>query len=313
MCARHHQQGRAACPGIGYRSERRVDEAILAAIAPLVGDGKIATRSLEILRKRIEERVSRDGRAAERQRVTRALADSEREESNLARAVASGARLEPLLVELEKTTKRTKGLRAELAKLDASPPPSLDARRILASIKKRLAELSNLRERGGIEARPVVAAVLGDTRFTVVPVEVNGERRWQLTARISRGFLVTNVVQSPSAPSSSSSAGWAPSPSASFWTTTGILPGGIGRRGARDMTALERLRDCFREITAALDELVEQDHGSTRRLPSVAGGTARPLAPASFVRARCAGSGSRVGRTSTPTLRRTARRRRRRG
>jgi hypothetical protein len=151
------------------------------------------------LRRRIEERVSHNGRAAERQRVARALADCEREEANLARAVAKGAHLEPLLVELEKTTQRTEALRADLAKLDAAPLPSLDARRILAGVRKRLSELADVRERDGIEARPVVAAVLGDTRFTVVPVEVKGERRWQLTAKISRGFLVSNVVQSPSA------------------------------------------------------------------------------------------------------------------
>ena len=71
-------------------------------------------------------------------------------------------------------------------------PAHLDVRRAMMAARKRLADLAKVAERGGIEARPAVAAVLQGARFRAVPVSVRGERRWQLTAEIGDGYVTPN-------------------------------------------------------------------------------------------------------------------------
>jgi len=194
LCVRHLTHGRAACPGIGYRSEGAVDAAVLAKLAPML-DGDLAKRTLVAIAKRLDERARPDTRADERRRVERAIADSERKQRNLAAAVAEGNPPAAVLGMLRDEEGRVRTLRAELARLDQAPPASLERRRLLVRAQDRLAELAQLGERGGVAARPVLAAVLGDQRFSVVPVMVRGERRWQLTARVSGGWLWANVVK----------------------------------------------------------------------------------------------------------------------
>jgi len=60
--------------------------------------------------------------------------------------------------------------------------------------KERLAQLTALAAKGGVEARPVLRAVLGEgNRFEATAVGVNGEKRWQLSAEISGGYLLAGV------------------------------------------------------------------------------------------------------------------------
>jgi DNA invertase Pin-like site-specific DNA recombinase len=199
VCNRCNQSGKKACPGIGYRSERRVDEALLKAVAPLIGRGAVAERAMAILAQRIESLRRPDGRAAQGKGLAHQIAKSEAASRNLAKAIAAGGDMAPLLEAMRTETHRAEQLKAELARLDGPRPASLDGRRLIERARKRLDELGELHARGGIHARPALQAVLGDAKFTALPIRVNGEKRLQLTAEVSAGYLVSNVVQSPSA------------------------------------------------------------------------------------------------------------------
>ena len=198
ICDRHRMHGRSACAGLGYRNEAAVDAGLLRAIAPLV-DGKIARRSMALLRERLEAEAGSDGRAAARERIQRDIAASERKAKNLADAIARGGDMDPLLVAMRGETDRLETLKRASSELDSRRVARLDVRRTLEIAEKRLANLSKLLHKGGMAARPVVAAVLGSERLVATPVEVDGARRWQLTGRISAGYLMSNVVKEASA------------------------------------------------------------------------------------------------------------------
>jgi len=198
ICARHLLRGRSACPGIGYRNESAVDRALLAAIKPFV-DGEVAERALTLIERRLEAYARADGREAARVALARDLAAADRKAKNLSEAIARGGELEPLLAALREQTDRIDLLKKQRAELETSPPASLDTRRTVFALRQRLRALSKLLSKGGIEARPVLAAVLGTDRVTATPIEVQGQKRWQLTGQISGGYLVSNVVKEASA------------------------------------------------------------------------------------------------------------------
>jgi site-specific DNA recombinase len=198
VCNRCNQKGKSACPGFGYRAERRVDEALLKAIAPLVGSGEVAERAMAILAERIKRQMQPEGRASQRQCLSNEITKSEAATKNLAKAIAAGGEMVPLVEAMRAETEKIGKLRGELARLATPKPASLDARRLLQRTRERLDELAGLHAKGGIEARPVLQALLGDAKFTALPIRVNGEKRLQLTAEISGGYLLSNVVQSPS-------------------------------------------------------------------------------------------------------------------
>ncbi len=92
-------------------------------------DGEIKARALEIVR---EEWRARPDMASEGDAVAAALEEAEREGAALARAVAKGGKLEALVDAAKDNDQKKKQLRARLARIDASPTASLDARRRLA-------------------------------------------------------------------------------------------------------------------------------------------------------------------------------------
>jgi hypothetical protein len=51
---------------------------------------------------------------------------------------------------------------------------------------------------GGFAARPALEAVLGKAHFVGTPVLIDGENRWQLTARTSTGYLLGMAGDDPS-------------------------------------------------------------------------------------------------------------------
>jgi hypothetical protein len=192
-CNKMLQHGKAACIGIGYRSERAVDRALLDAIKPFVA-GPVAKRAMEILAARIATLSQPDGIDEERDRIARVLFDAERRATKLAKAIGEADSNEFLIEQLRAETKRVEGLRAELTRLNKQRPDELSGRRLLATVKERLAQLTALAAKGGVEARPVLRAVLGEgNRFEATAVEVNGEKRWQLSAEISSGYLLAGV------------------------------------------------------------------------------------------------------------------------
>jgi DNA invertase Pin-like site-specific DNA recombinase len=190
VCTRHLQHGRRACPGIGYRSERAVDAALLAVVAPLLDRRRVMAK----LRERIENRRGPNAREAERGRLSRALAEAERESRNLGRVIARDDNPPAALVSMvREQDERASALREQLERLEATPPSALSAKRLLSRARGRLTEFSRLHDKGGCAARPLLLAVLGGGRFTATPVEVQGQRHWQLVAKVSGGWLVSNV------------------------------------------------------------------------------------------------------------------------
>jgi DNA invertase Pin-like site-specific DNA recombinase len=204
-CSWHASRGTSVCVGLGYRKEALVDEALLEAVSPLL-DGEVARRALDRLRRRLQTSSAQRVRQADCQRLRRALGEAERESSNLVTAIARGDAPEPLLDALRARQKRIADLKAELERLSAPPPASLDGRRTLVAIEERLQELVELRAQGGVAARPVLSAVLGDAKFTAIPTEENGQRRWTLTAKVAGGYLLSNVVNGGGCPGTESRA-----------------------------------------------------------------------------------------------------------
>ncbi|SRR5258708_31804654 len=84
-----------------------------------------------------------------------------RRAKNLADGIARGGEMDALLVALRQETSRIEGLKSDLGRLDHTAPEAVDASAIVATARKRLTALSKLLRKGGVEARPVVAAVLG--------------------------------------------------------------------------------------------------------------------------------------------------------
>lgn len=197
-CSKHNRHGRRACPGIGYRAEHHVDRALLDAVASLL-DAEVVARAMRVLRSRLEQRARPAGRAAERERLKRAIAESDQRVRNYIKAIGNGEAPSPLLTALGDEQKRGEAHRAELVRIAVAPPTDLDAKRMLASIQRRLADLAELRQRPGIEARPILAALLQGRRLTATPIEIDGERRWQLTGRIPTGYLLSIVGKDTSA------------------------------------------------------------------------------------------------------------------
>ncbi len=197
VCDKHRMHGRSACRGIGYRAEHAVDAALLRAVAPFI-DGDVAQRALGLLKDRLEAQAKDHGRESASERVRRDLDAAQRKSRNLADAIARGGEMDALLVALREETGRIDGLRADLERVSHAAPVAIDPQRILATARKRLAAFSKLLRRGGVEARPVVAAVLGSERLVATPIEVKGSRRWQLAGQISAGYLMSHVVKEAS-------------------------------------------------------------------------------------------------------------------
>lgn len=212
VCGRHMQHGRHACKGIGYRSEKRVDEA-LARIAKSMVTGRIAEKAWTIVERRLLQAARADTRADERKRLVRELAEAEREKTHLAKAIAKRGDLDALLSELDEATKRATSLQGQLARLDAAPV-NLDPHRALRDAKARVAELRDA------DPRVILAAALRRRRFVAMPIPVDGQKRWHLSIELDAGYLfaITGEADDPkSGPSSSASTPWCRAPCASPW------------------------------------------------------------------------------------------------
>jgi DNA invertase Pin-like site-specific DNA recombinase len=202
VCVRSHQQGKAACRGVGERSERAVDAAVLATVRPYVA-GEVTRRALAKLRRTLDERDRPQGREAEQARVQRELAVCRKAIDVLLAVVTRGGLSDaesPTICALRDHEGRHAALREALQRLDGPAPADLDARRLYERLRARLTELAELRDAEGVAARAILAAVLGRERFTVRPMEEQGQRRWDLRVDLPRGYLA-NVVSLPSASS----------------------------------------------------------------------------------------------------------------
>ena len=187
VCNRKLQHGDKGCPGIGYRSEARVNEALTRIALSLV-DGPIKDRALAIVRTRLDAMERTGAREVESKRLARELAQVETEKSNLAKAVAKRGDLDALLVALDDATRRGADLRAKLARLDDAPK-RLDSRRTLATIEAKLAALAE-----HVDVPSVLATVLRGGRLTAVPIKLQGEKRWSLRAKVQASYLLALAI-----------------------------------------------------------------------------------------------------------------------
>lgn len=198
ICNKKLQHGNRGCPGVGYRSEKRVNEALVRIALSLIG-GDIKARALAIVRERLEAQGRADLRKVESKRLAATLSEIEREKANLARAVAKRGDLDALVVELDRVTAKGRALREELARLDAAPA-KLDGRRVLVAVEKKLAALTA----GEFDVAGVLATALRGGRFTATPVMTPEGKRWALRARISAGYLLALTDPNSGSPSSAS-------------------------------------------------------------------------------------------------------------
>jgi site-specific DNA recombinase len=218
VCRRHIQHGRHGCIGVGYRSQERVDDTLKRMAASLV-TGDVARRALAIVKERINAASKAGSMGSERQRLMRELTDAEQEKSNLARAIAKRGDLDALLAALDEVTSRAASIRDRLSRLDAAPKP-MEPRRVIAAIEGKLAKLSE-----NIDARAVLAAALQGRRLVATPVEIKGQRRWQLSAKIGAGYLMALVNSGAHATDGGKT--WVPAPVTLQARTTiaGLVPG----------------------------------------------------------------------------------------
>lgn len=195
-CNKRLQVGAHACAGCGYRSQPQV-EAALARMAMSLVTGRIAEKAVAKIRARMKALSSGDARQVERTRIERALADSERRQKNLARALAAedGDQTD-LLAERRVERERAEVLREELAAL-AAEPTVIDARRKVAALEAKLAELAN-----NLDPKTLLATALAGRRIEVTPVVVEGHKRWSLRAEVQEGYLWGLVGADVPAPSS---------------------------------------------------------------------------------------------------------------
>jgi hypothetical protein len=122
----------------------------------------MATRLLAALK-------ASSGRADERSRVERAIAESETKQKNLARALATtDGDQGDLLAERKAERARMDALRTELAVFQA-PPTALDMRRKLEAIEAKLADLARNPDAPAVLSRPPGPATGGGAAIPAAP------------------------------------------------------------------------------------------------------------------------------------------------
>ncbi len=193
-CDRSRTKG---CEGIGYRKEAEVDRALVAAASSVLDDG-IWNRVKEILRAALEEQRQADNHEAEVDRLRRDVQGAERKVRNLTESVADADTKEeraPLMQALKDTSKRLEALRARLEAAKAAPTPG-SAESILDAADAAVEDSRATLARGGVEARPAVAAVLGEEKLMV---DRHPERKaWVISGRAQVGRMYVELFKGPS-------------------------------------------------------------------------------------------------------------------
>jgi DNA invertase Pin-like site-specific DNA recombinase len=184
VCDSHRLKG---CRGIGYRSARAVDAAVISAVDASLTDEAIAA-VCNLVREEIE--LHPTTREDHRGRIAAEIAATERRIGNLTEAVSeapAGVRAS-LYTKLQTETDRLAAVREALVRVELAPP-ELDARRLIAKVQARALGLRASLTTGGTEAMTAVRAVLGKSRLKAHLVKVDGKRGWKLSGRIG-GFYV---------------------------------------------------------------------------------------------------------------------------
>jgi hypothetical protein len=177
------------CPGIGYRNERAVDDAVMAALAPLVSED-VVQRACLIAREHLQAEQHEETRASEIERIRRELAVADRRCRNVGDAIAEAdaAQRPDLMARHRDEVQRREALKDALAEAERAIP-RVDSHTLVDRLEVRATELRGLLALGGAEARVAIEAILGPARFVATPATVEGRKRWDLRLRIGGGYL----------------------------------------------------------------------------------------------------------------------------
>ncbi len=185
------------CAGIGYRAEHAVDEAVLAALQPLLTDD-VLERACTIARERLEAEQHADTRASDMERLRREFANAERRCRNVgdALAEADAAQRPDLMARHREEIRRRDVLKGTLAETERATPNVVNVNAVVAQLHARVTELRGMLTLGGPEARSAVEAILGGAHFVATPVLIDGRKRWDLRAQFAGGYLYRTVADS---------------------------------------------------------------------------------------------------------------------
>jgi site-specific DNA recombinase len=171
------QRRSKGCKGIGYRKEVVVDAAIVSACFGLLAD-EVINKAREIIAQALDVRAEHDHRLVEVDRLKREIATAERrvKGSQEMAAESDGAERAHHRAALRDQLGRLETLRGQLADVEAQEPGP-DPKTLLANFDERVRELRDTLSKGGLEAQPAVAAILGGERLTV---HRRDDGRWDL-------------------------------------------------------------------------------------------------------------------------------------
>ncbi len=234
-----------ACRELGYRSETKVDAAVIMACGMLLTD-EVLARTKQIIRETLDVRRQIDARELELDRVTRDVAASERKIANYTAAIGdaddAGVRGH-LMAVLAAERGRLADLKQGLARVQATPAAA-DAKTVLERLEARVDELRAGLAQGGLAALPTVTSLLGEDRLDATRRE---DGKWDLAGeghairvfyaeskfvkvgpsqkKDVKGTVTTIVASTPPAGSPSPSGPSAPTPVATAPAPGPIAPG----------------------------------------------------------------------------------------
>jgi hypothetical protein len=189
----------ACTAGTGYRNEAMVDAAMIKACVDLFSEEMIA-RTREIITAALDVRTQHDTRLAERDRLMRDIASAEKRSRAFEDMAADseGAERARHRASLRDQLARLEALKTQLQELDAQEPAP-DPRALLADFDARVGDLRATLARGGLAALPVVQAILGGQRLTVIRTpagrwELRGKSAVPVFAQVCRSQVVSFLV-----------------------------------------------------------------------------------------------------------------------
>jgi DNA invertase Pin-like site-specific DNA recombinase len=178
-------KSRACTAGLGYRDEKTVDAALIAACMVLFTD-EVVARTREILAEALASHAQTDSRVVERDRLARDIAAVERRIAAARELVldSTGAEREDHRVSLRRQLDRLAALQAQLREVDAQEATP-DPRSFLEDFDGRIRALRETLAAGGLGALPAIQAILGGERLTATRTP---DGRWDLRGKAVRVY-----------------------------------------------------------------------------------------------------------------------------
>lgn len=192
VCAYHRNRGDAVCRNTLRRPVAEVDAAVLDEVSRTALREELIVETIGELRRRLADR----GRKAanESPEMEREIRTLTVEIDRLTEGLASGSEKPGAVVRaISEREKRVTALQARLAAIRTAPSViDLEARRLEQEARRRLVEFRAVFGRRPSEARTALEALL-DGPLRLTPVDVDGEKRYQVDGLVAVGGLITTV------------------------------------------------------------------------------------------------------------------------